>query len=149
MLNIKFIRENPEQVKKAVDEKLEPVDVDYILEIDEEVRKLKSDLQKLNTQRNANAKLIPQASAEERPELIRRGKEIGKKIEALKPSLNESELQLNRLLSITPAIPHPSAPRGKSEEDNVEIKKHGEKPHFTFTPKNHIESFGAKQLGRI
>ena len=139
MLDIKFIREHPEQVKKAVDEKGEPMDVDYLLEVDQEVRELKGKLQDLNTQRNAHSKKIPEATSQDRPQLIRQGREIGDKIDALKPLLKERELQLNRLLSITPAIPDPSAPRGISEDDNVEIKRHGNKPDFSFEPKDHVD----------
>ena len=139
MLDIKFIRENPEIVKKAVDDKVEPIDIDYLLEIDEKVKKLKIDLQELHTQRNANAKQIPKSSAQERPELIQRGRNIGAQIDVLKPSLKEQEDLLGRLLSITPSIPDPDAPRGTSEEDNVEIKQHGNRPEFAFEPKDHVK----------
>ena len=139
MLDIKFIRENPEQVKKAVDEKGEPIDIDYLLEVDEEVKKLKIRLQELNTQRNSNAKQIPKASPDERPGLIERGREIGAQIDKVRPSLKEREDLLGRLLSITPSIPDPAAPRGTSEEDNVEVKRHGEKPNFSFEAKDHVK----------
>ena len=139
MLDLKFIRENPELVKKAVDEKREPIDIDYLLEVDEKVRELKSRLQELNTKRNAHSKLIPRATNQERPKMIQEGREIGDKIDALKPELRKEELQLTRLLSITPAIPDPDAPVGISEDDNVEIKQHGSKPDFSFEPKDHVD----------
>ena len=139
MLDIKFIREYPEQVKKAVDEKVEPIDIDYLLEVDEKVKALRINLQDLNTQRNTNAKQIPEASPQDRPGLIQRGREIGAEIDTIKPSLKEQEDLLGRLLSITPAIPDPEAPRGSSEADNVEIKQYGKKPDFSFEPRDHVE----------
>ena len=139
MLDLKFIRENPEVIKKAAKEKCENFDLDLLLKLDLEVSKLKTEVQDLQTARNAHSKKIPKASKEDRPKLIAEGKEIGAKLDSLKPSLNKLEDDLQKLLYTVPNIPSPKAPIGKSEEENIEIKLHGEKPNFSFKALDHVE----------
>jgi seryl-tRNA synthetase len=139
MLDLKWIRENQSAVKKAIEEKLVGLDLDQLLASDQKVLKLQHQLQELQSQRNQNAKSIPKASNEERPALIAKGKEIGQQISDLKPATDEAEAELKNLLLLVPNIPSPEAPRGKSEEDNVEVKKWGELPTFDFEPLHHVD----------
>ena len=83
MLDIKFIRENVQLMKDTVKAKNIGLDLDELLKIDEELVSLQKNQQELQTQRNANSKLIPKASNEERPELIAKGKEISSKLKSL------------------------------------------------------------------
>lgn len=139
MLDLKFIRENAEEVKKAAEVKNESLDVDALLALDKEILEVKNSEQELKTQKNAISKQIPKASNEERPKLIADSKELGAKIDDLKPKLQELETKLQEMMFQVPNIPSPEAPLGKSEEDNVEIKKWGELPKFDFDPKDHVE----------
>lgn len=139
MLDIKFIRENAEAVKEAVKVKNEGLDVDALLALDQELTKLKTEAQELQTERNSHSKKIPKATPEERPKLIEEGKAIGAKLDALKPKLADKEEELKSLMYLVPSIPSPDAPIGASEEDNVEVKLHGEKPNFSFKPLDHVE----------
>lgn len=139
MLDLKFIRENPLLIKEAIELKNVKLDLDQLLDIDKKLQTLKLQQQELQTERNANAKKIPKASPEERPTLIARGKEIGNQLESIKPQLTTIEEEMQNLLWLIPNIPSPKAPKGKDENDNVEVKKWGEIPHFSFTPKSHIE----------
>lgn len=139
MLDMKFIRENSDALKAAVKVKGEALDVDALLSLDQEVSKLKTEAQELQTERNSHSKKIPKASNEERPKLIEEGKAIGKKLDAIKPKLAEKEIELKQLLYLVPSIPSPHAPIGTSEEDNVEVKLHGEKSNFSFKPLDHVE----------
>ena len=139
MLDLKFIRENISLVKKSIAEKGEEVDIDFLMAMDENIRKLKGELQELLTQQNANSKKIPSASKKEKEELIKEGTVLRKKIHVLRPSLKNEEEKLKQLLYQVPAIPSPLAPRGESEEDNVEIKKWGKLPDFSFSPKDHVD----------
>lgn len=144
MLDIKFIRENAELVKKAAQDKRVNVDIDKLLELDKEANVLKTQMQDLQAQRNAHSKKIPQASNEERPALIEEGRKIGAMVDELKPKTAELEEQLLQMLLVVPQIPHPSVPVGKDDSDNVEVKKGGVKKEFSFTPWDHVQLLEAQ-----
>ncbi|MBF0312306.1 MAG: serine--tRNA ligase [Oligoflexia bacterium] len=139
MLDLKFIRENVEMVKEAISIKNVHLNLDELLQVDRELQASKQKMQDLQTERNANAKKIPSAKPEDRPELISRGKEIATEIEKLKPQQTKLEEELQKLMWMVPNIPSEKAPRGRDESDNVEVKRSGTIPSFDFTPKNHIQ----------
>ncbi len=139
MLDLKFIRENTELVKKAVEVKQMSLDIDELLSLDKEVLELKTKIQELQEKRNAHSKKIPKASNEERPALIEEGRAIGKELDAIKPTQSEKEERLKTLLLKVPQIPSPDAPIGKDDTENVVVKKHGETPKFDFKPLDHVE----------
>lgn len=138
MLDLKQIRENPDQVRRAIAEKRVHLDLDALLKADQEALGLSRALQELQEKRNHNAKLIPKASASERPDLIAEGRRIGDEIAALKPTIDAAEAALRDLLLLVPNIPAESAPRGASEADNVVVKTVGEPTRFAFTPLDHV-----------
>jgi seryl-tRNA synthetase len=109
-------------------------------------------VQELQEKRNGNAKLIPKATATERPELIAEGRRIGEQIAALKPAIDAAEAALRDLLLLVPNIPAESAPRGASEGDNVVVKTVGEPTRFEFAPLDHaaiLEKHGWADLARV
>lgn len=139
MLDLKFIRENAEAMKKAVSQKNVSLSIDDLLALDKKVIELKGEIQRVQAERNAHSKKIPQASAEDRPKLIEEGRAIGQKLDEMKPQLDEAENQLKEMLYLVPNIPHPSAPVGKDESGNVEVKKWGTPRNFDFKPLDHVE----------
>jgi seryl-tRNA synthetase len=139
MLDIKFIRENSDTVKNAVQLKNLKISIDEILEIDQLLLEQKRKQQDLQEKRNAHSKKIPKATNEERPALIEEGRAIGKELDEIKPQVNEMEEKLLQLLYRVPNIPAEDAPVGKDENDNVEIEKGGVLPTFSFTPRDHVE----------
>lgn len=139
MLDVKFIRDNTDAVKEACKVKGIKLDIDNIIELDKEIVTLKTQLQELQAQRNAHSKKIPSASNEDRPKLIEEGRLIGQKVDELKPSVTAKEEELKNLLWLVPQIPSPKAPLGKDDSDNVEVKKHGKLPEFSFRPLDHVE----------
>ena len=139
MLDMKFVRENEDAVRKAIELKREKINLDEVIKLDREVVALKNEAQELQTKRNAHSKKIPAASKEERPALIAEGKKIGAELDAMKPRLNEAENNLQSLLLRLPQLPHPDAPIGDDENGNVEIKKAGKLPNFSFKPLDHVE----------
>lgn len=139
MLDLKFIRENPEIIKEAAAVKHINFDVDELLNIDREVQRLRQKMQDLQTEKNLSTKKIPTAKADERPALISRSKEIGAEIESIKPKLSQLEEKLQETMWLIPNIPSPLAPRGVDESQNVEVKRFGTIPKFDFTPLSHIE----------
>ncbi len=152
MLDIKFIRENRETVKKACTLKNINIDIDHLLSVDKELTGLKSEEQNLLTHKNGLTAKIPKASAEERPNLIAESKATDEKAKALKPKIDELDSKLLELLSLTPQIPSPKAPIGKDDSDNVEVKKFGTLPKFDFKPLDHVqllEKHGWAEFERI
>src|SRR6478736_6743597 len=105
MLDIKQIRENPDAIVRACTEKRVSLDLDALLEADQRVLALSRKLQELQEKRNQNAKLIPKASAEERPGMIAEGRRIGDEIASLKPDIDAADRTLRDLLLLVPNIP--------------------------------------------
>lgn len=152
MLDIKFIRENPEIVKNACRLKNIGLDIDQLLSVDRELVSLKSDEQNFLTQKNALTAKIPKASAEERPTFIAESKSLDEKVKSLKPRIDELEISLQGFMALTPQIPSNKAPIGKDDNDNVEVKKFGNLPKFDFTPLDHVqilEKHGWAEFERI
>lgn len=139
MLDLKFIRENPDAVREAIRVKNVALDLGDLLQRDRDLVALKQRVEAMQTERNANAKLVPRASPEERPALIQRGKDLGEELKALEPELRGAEDALRQLLLRVPNIPLPSVPVGKDDEDNVELRREGTLPSFDFTPLDQVE----------
>ena len=139
MLDLKFIRENPDAVREAIRVKNIALDLDDLLQRDRDLVALKQRVEAMQTERNANAKLVPKASPEDRPGLIQKGKDLSEELKALEPQLREQEDALKQLLLRVPNIPLPGVPVGKDEDDNVELRREGELPGFDFTPLDQVE----------
>lgn len=142
MLDIKFIRENPELVKEAAKNKNVQVDIDRLLKLDGEVVALRQELDELRQKRNENAESIKGGKPSETQ--IEEGKKIKDEITALEAKLNPLEEEFLRLMYAVPNIPEPEVPVGASEDENVIVAEFGEKPEFSFEPKNHWELAQAK-----
>ncbi|HXK18207.1 MAG TPA: serine--tRNA ligase [Polyangiaceae bacterium] len=152
MLDLKQIRENPEAVRRAIVDKRVTLDLDALLAADQSVLALGRQLQELQERRNGNAKLIPKASAEDRPILIAEGRRIGEEIAAMKPAIDAADAALRDFLLLVPNIPADNAPRGASEADNVVVKTVGEPPRFDFAPLDHVallDKHGWADLARV
>lgn len=138
MLDIKFIRQNPDIVKETVKNKNGKLDVDELLRIDLKRTELIQAVDELRTKRNQNAENLKDSS-KRTPELIEEGKKIKDELQALEAELREVEAKYTELMYLTPQIPSNDTPIGKGEEDNVEIKKWGEVPQFDFEIKDHVQ----------
>ncbi len=139
MLDLNFIRENADMVKKAIEQKCVTLDLDALLTLDREVAQLKTDIQSLQAEKNSISKDIPSASNDDRPALIEKSKKLGTDIEEIKPKLDEAEAALKDLMYRVPNIPMASAPIGSSEDDNTIVKTWGEPRKFDFTPLDHVD----------
>ncbi|GIW23986.1 serine--tRNA ligase [Meiothermus sp.] len=138
MLDLKFIRENPEIVRRAIEVKGVNLDLDELLALDAQVTQLRRRTEQLQAERNANAKAASKAKPEERAALIERGKEIGRQLALLEPELRELEARLKNLLYLTPTIPWEGAPVGPDDSFNVETRVHGNPRIFLFEPLDHV-----------
>ena len=133
MLDIRFIRENPEIVKNACLIKGFEDHVDEILVLDERVRELKTLTQNMTAEKNKITKEIP--SATDKAPLIARSKQISEEIAADMAELAEKEALLKDLLHRVPQIPSPDAPIGPDDSANVEVRRVGTPREFDFTPR--------------
>lgn len=140
MLDIKFIRENTDIIALGARKKQSKFDVHALIGVDDERRLLLAQVEEVRAQQNIATKEIAGTTDEEA-----RNKKIAE-MQILKTDLQEKETKLKEvmkkwhaLMLAVPNIPDMSVPEGVSDEDNQEIRTHGEKPHFSFTPKGHIE----------
>ncbi len=134
MISLDLLRQNPEGYKLAAKNKNREVNIDRILLLDTEIKSLEIQIQELRTERNKLATL-----GKTDPEGSRvRGKELKDKLKLVEDQLGTRNLELGTLLSYVPNIPLPEVPVGPDESGNVEIKKVGDTPKFTFTPKDHL-----------
>ncbi|RIH84937.1 Serine--tRNA ligase [Meiothermus luteus] len=138
MLDLKFIREHPEQVRRAIELKNAPLDLDQLLALDQQVLALKRQIEQLQAERNANAKAVARAQPEEREVLVEKGRAIGAELARLEPRLRELEAQLKNLLYLTPTLPWEGAPVGPDDSFNVETRVHGNPRVFLFEPLDHV-----------
>lgn len=125
MLDLKFIRENSDLVKKGVKNKQADIDIDEILNLDEERRTLIKRTEELKSQRNKVSKEVGRLKKEgkDADDVIAEMRKVGDEIKELDTRLNEIEERINNLLIWVPNLPHESTPVGRSEEDNVEVRQ--------------------------
>lgn len=141
MLDLKFVRENPEIVKEGIELKNEKGDVDKIILKDEQRRKIIAEVELLKKERNNNSKLVSQYKKEKKDatELINKTKSISIEIKDLDIKLSEIEDEIKKELDWIPNLPHESTPKGKSAQDNKEIKSWGKILEFEFDILDHLE----------
>lgn len=133
MLDIKFIRENPDIVKNACRVKCFDDPTDEILALDARVRELKTITQTMTAEKNRITREIPTAT--DKAPLIARSKEISAEIAADMAELDEKQEKLNDLMHRVPQIPSVDAPVGRDDSDNVEVRRVGTPREFDFTPR--------------
>ncbi len=139
MLDIKFIRENVERVKAAVEGKNKSIDIGKLLELDDERKALQSKLDDARAEQNKASAEIAKASEGDRQGMIEAVSTLKGKVQELEQQLAPVQEEFDALLYTVPNITDPAMPIGKSEEENVVIKKVGEIPSFKFEPKEHWE----------
>ena len=137
MLDIRAIREDPERFRAGLGRRNMADAVDQLLEADERRRSLTVRVEELRAEQNRASKQIGKAQGDEKQNLIAAVAEVSKEIQKLEPQLAEAESALNTLLARVPNLPHESAPDGFTEEDAVEVRRHGQPTTFDFEPKDH------------
>lgn len=139
MLDIRFIRDNPDIVREAMRRRGEDAPVDELLAVDEERRRLVTEVEQMKAQRNEASERVAQAkrAGEDADELIAQLGVLSERIRALDEQVRQVDAKLRSLALDIPNIPHESVPYGESEEDNVEVRRHGDIPQFDFEPQAH------------
>ncbi len=149
MLDIKFIRENPEKVKQGISNKNEKDRVDEILELDKKRREIISKSEELKSKRNQVSAQIPQLkkAGEDVTQLLSEMKDVSDKITELDKELKVVENELENILLFIPNIPHSSVSVGKSAEDNIETRRWLPEG-FSFEPENGFKPLDHIELGK-
>ena len=136
MLDINFIRENPKIVSEKAKQKGYPVDVQKLLKVDVERRKLIEEVDQLRSQR----KLAADARDE------KKGNEIKSALKSKENKLEKLQEDFYKLIRNVPNIPKDDVSIGKDESQNEIVKTWGKKPNFNFKPKDHLELGIAEDL---
>ncbi|EKE09223.1 MAG: hypothetical protein ACD_16C00205G0019 [uncultured bacterium] len=141
MLDTKWIRENPEAFDTALKNRgLKPLSQD-IIALDEERRSAIQSVQEMQNRRNVLAKEIGtlKAKGENADELLKEAGHLRDKLPQEEEKVRHLEEKLKALLDVLPNVPSKDVPIGTSEKDNQEVRLWGEKPSFSFTPRQHDE----------
>ena len=139
MLDIKFIRDNFEAVRKSLTDRNSKLDLEELLALDDRRRKLTTEADELRTLRNRVSREIGEAARAGEDIVERRAemKTVSDKVNALEKEIKTVEEGLDALLIWVPNIPHESVPVGSDESFNIEVRRWGEPREFTFKPMPH------------
>jgi seryl-tRNA synthetase len=141
VLDLRLIREQPEAVGRALADKGGAELIDQILGRDVERRRILKEGEELKALRNRASEAIGQARrrGEDASNEQARMREVGDRIKTLDADLKAVDEAIETLLVQVPNVPHPSVPPGKSDDDNVEVRRWGTPRQFDFTPRPHEE----------
>lgn len=146
MLDIKFIRDNPELIKEAVRKKGIDFDVEKLIATDERRRHVLQELEAKRAKQNAGSRGGPKTPTE-----LVELKKLKEEIKILEEEAGHVQKEFDELMLQVPQVPDQSVPEGKTDTDNVEIRSWGKIPKFDFPIKDHIalmESLGLLDLER-
>ena len=149
MLDINFIREQPDIVRKSMsDRQMDPAPVDELLSLDVERRGLLNQVEKLKAERNTVSKEISKLKDPAEKQIkIAAMREVGDQIASFDDQVRQVEEKLQHLVLSIPNLPDPITPYGKDDSENVVLRYEGEQPKFEFTPQTHWDL--GTQLGII
>ena len=141
MLDIKYLRQNIEFVRKKMDERGQKIDFDRFLALDAKRRDILQSVETLRNERNSVSKQVGELKKKkaDASALIEKMSEVSAKIKEYDESLRVIEEELNAFVMIVPNVQHESVPQGQSSEDNTIVRSWGEKPVFNFEPKQHFD----------
>ena len=132
MHSLKEIRKDFDVFKKALEKRSVNIDFDKLRNLDLKNREFIQKKESLEKEKKDISRLKDK-------KLFTKSKEISLIIDKITKQQNEIKVDLNKILSNIPNIPHPDVPYGKDESNNVEISKSGQIPKFDFIPKSHFE----------
>jgi seryl-tRNA synthetase len=144
VLDLKFVRENPELVKRGAQKKRIACDVDRVVELDRVRREVGQEVDGLRARQRNAGKEIAQATPEARAGLLDEQKAVKEELRALEERLNATTAEMEALLLKIPNVPSDEVPDGANDQENVELRRVGTPPKFEFEPLDHVE-LGARQ----
>lgn len=139
MLDAQFIRDNLEAVKANCQNRNVKADVDRVVQLDDERKRLVQETQVLQQRQNEISKLIPKEKDKEKKQtLIQEGRDLREKVAGLETRSKQIETDLKTVLMTIPNMTHPDAPVGKEANDNKVLRRWGEPRQFDFPAKDHV-----------
>ncbi len=140
MLDIQLFRNDLNDVAKRLTKRGFALDSEKFVKLEAERKTIQSRTQELQAKRNSSSKLIGQAKAkgEDVSVIMADIANLGDELKQLEAKLESVQQALNGFLSDIPNMPHESVPEGKSETDNVEVRRIGKIPSFSFEVKDHV-----------
>jgi seryl-tRNA synthetase len=153
MLEIKFVRQNLERVRHALEDRGATADWPAFTQADDQRKSVLAEIEDLRHRRNVVTDEIAalKKSGQDAQALVTKMREVGERIKELEKTLTAHEARLHAILMGIPNIPHASVPKGKDEKDNPVVKTHGSPPAFDFEPRAHWDigdRLGILDLGR-
>jgi len=153
MLEIKFVRQNLNSVKKALENRGATADWDAFTNADKERKVILGEIEQLRHRRNVVSDEIAalKKSGQNADAVVTEMRQVGERVKLLEKELAVHEDAIDAILMGIPNIPHASVPIGKDEHDNTELKTFGSPPEFTFAPQPHWDigqALGILDFGR-
>jgi seryl-tRNA synthetase len=139
MLDLKFVRENPDAVRDAARKKRMEVDVDRVLELDQKRRELVVQIDNARAEQNQQSKAIGSLPPEERASAAALVKDLKARLKELEEAGREVDQDLHQAMLRLPNIPAAEVPEGADDNDNVVLRTVGELPSFDFEARDHVQ----------
>lgn len=139
MLDIHFIRENAEIIKAGAIKKHIDVDIDRLIAVDEDRKRLKQELDAKRSEQNRRSNEIQITKDAERQRIIEQMQHLKAGMAESEEKLKEVMVEWQKLMLMVPNIPDMSVPEGESDADNLEVRTWGTIPEFSFTPASHVD----------
>jgi len=140
MLDIKLIRENPEQIKKSISRKgAEPALIDDVLDLDKRRRDLTVKIEELQSKLNKLSKDVAALHGQQKIDVINEASGISEKIKQLKPELDKTNIEYKKIMMEIPNPPASDVIDGESDKDNTTNRKWGKPTEFDFKPLDNVE----------
>jgi seryl-tRNA synthetase len=141
MLDARWIRQHPDELRKALDDRRHDWDLDRFLELDEERRGFIQELEEQQQRRNESSKrigaMMREGEKDEAERLKTEVRDINESIAGWESRLTDVELAIEQLIASVPNAPDASVPVGADETENVEVRRWGTPREFDFEPKAH------------
>jgi seryl-tRNA synthetase len=140
MLDIKVIREHPDEVREGCRKKGVDFDLDRLLEVDGRRRKILMEVEGLRAQQKRMSREIHQERGDtDREGEIDRMRDLKAQLRGSEKTLRPIEEEFNTLMRMIPNIPLPEVPEGRDETENVVVREVGQRPTFDFTPRDYLK----------
>jgi seryl-tRNA synthetase len=144
MLDIAFIRENAEAVRRGAARKRIPFDVDRVLALDAERRRVLSARESAKAEQNRVGKQVATLAGDAKQEALALLKALKEQVAEHETTLAPIDRDLQAFLREAPNPPSEETPDGATDADNVEVRRHGEAPTFAFPPRDHVDLMTAR-----
>ena len=141
MLDPNLFRRELDETAAALARRFFDLDTDVVRRLEADRRDLQTRVEALRNERNVRSRAIGKAKAagEDARPMLADVSRLGEELEAAEQGLGEVRGRLDAMLLEVPNLPHPSVPEGRTEEENLEVRRWGDPPRFDFPPRDHVE----------